>query len=415
MPKFNIITTSTCKIVLLLALVSFCNPVLWAQKNEKSDDDQIENQNESELDSDFKRYKELFTFHPNKKKAAKDSTLYASKFIVAPIVSFSPETSLALGAGAKYLFKFRGSGDETRTSNMPMSLRYTLNNQFILFSGFEIFTNQEKWVITGNIRFQNFPQLYYGIGRDTPKSNEEQYDFVQALFEPIVLKQVLVKHLFVGGGLRYNHIFNTELEENGLLETERPAGYNGSTSAGAEFAVLYDSRNNILNANNGWFLEFTHGFYGTALGGTQSFQLTRFDLRHFISLGKNKNSYSDILGFQFVGHFSNGNVPINELAAFGGDKILRGYRKGRYLERHLLATQVEYRKKFKNSRWGAVAFLGTGGVTDDVSKFSLGNFRPNFGVGVRFLLDKDENLNVRLDWGVGDEKSNIYLNLSEAF
>ncbi len=363
---------------------------------------------------DFNKFKELFTFHPNKKKAAADSTLYASKFIVAPVISFSPETSLALGVGAKYLFKFKGSGDETRTSNMPISLRYTLNNQFILFSGFEIFTNQEKWVIAGNIRFQNFPQLYYGIGHDTPKKNEERYDFVQALFEPILLKQV-VKHLYVGAGIRYNHIFNTEFVEDGLIDRERPLGFDGSTSAGAEFAILYDSRNNILNAKEGWFLEFTQGFYEKVLGGTNSFGLTRFDLRYFVSLSEKNNGYGDILGFQFKGHFSNGDTPVSELASFGGDKILRGYRKGRYLENHLLATQIEYRKNFKGSRWGAVAFLGTGVVADEVNNFRLKNFRPNGGIGLRFMLDREENLNLRADWGVGDEKSNIYLNLSEAF
>lgn len=375
----------------------------------------ISAQEENKFDKDLKKYKDLFTFHPNKKRASVDSTLYASKFIVAPVVSFSPETSLAFGAGAKYLFKFEGSGDETRTSNMPMSLRYTLNNQFILFSGFEIFTNQEKWVITGNIFFQNFPQLYYGIGRDTSKKNEELFNFFQALVEPILQKQVLFDHFFVGGGLRYNQIFNVDIYKTGLLDTQRPLGYNGSRSVGTEFAMLYDSRNNILNANRGWFLEFTHGFYGKSLGSTQNFELTRFDLRYFLSLSKQKDSYSNILGFQLKGHFSNGDVPIAELASFGGDKILRGYRKGRYLERHLIAAQVEYRKQFKNTRWGAVVFVGGGDLTDKLNSFKLKNIRPNGGFGLRFLLDKEENLNVRADLGIGNEKKNIYINLSEAF
>lgn len=372
-------------------------------------------QETNKFDKDLKKYKDLFTFHPNKKKASQDSTLYPSKFIVAPIVSFSPETSLAFGAGAKYLFKFAGSGDETRTSNMPMSFRYTLNNQFILFSGFEIFTNQEKWVITGNILFQNLPQLYYGIGRDTSKENEERFDFFQALVEPILQKQVLFDHFFVGAGIRYNRIFNVDINKTGLLDTNRPIGYNGSTSVGAEFAMLYDSRNNILNANRGWFLEFTHGIYRKSLGSTQNFELTRFDLRYFLSLSKQKDNYSNILAFQIKTHFSNGDVPITELASFGGDKILRGYRKGRYLERHLIATQVEYRKQFKNTRWGAVVFVGGGDVGDKLSSFKLKNIRPNGGFGLRFLLDKEENLNVRADLGIGNEKANVYLNLSEAF
>ncbi|UZO81550.1 outer membrane protein assembly factor [Aquimarina sp. ERC-38] len=361
---------------------------------------------------DFDNFKEFFTFHPNKKAAAADSTLYPSKFITAPVVSFSPETSLGFGIGAKYLFKFRGSGKETRTSNMPITLQYTLNNQFILFSGFEIFTNQEKWVITGNVTVQNYPRLYYGIGRDTSEDFEEEYNYFQALVEPILLKQAFTRYLFLGGGLRYNHIFNVEVEEEGQLAATMPEGFDGSTSVGVELAALYDNRNNILNAKQGWYLELTHGFYGKVLGGTNEFQLTRFDLRHYISPFKKNN---DVIGFQFKGHFSHKDVPFSELGLLGSSEILRGYREGRYVERNLLAGQVEYRKHFKNTRWGMVAFAGAGDVYGNLNEFKINNLRPNFGVGVRFLLDKVENLNIRVDWGFGDASNNVYLNIAEAF
>ena len=361
---------------------------------------------------DFEEFKEFFTFYPNKKAAAKDSTLYKSKFIVAPIISYSPETSLGFGVGAKYLFKFRGSGEETRTSNMPMTLQYTLKNQFIVYSGFEIFTNQEEWVIEGNLRFQNFPRLFYGIGRDTPDENEEEYDFFQLTVEPIFLKQLFTRYFFMGAGIRYNHIFNTSVVEDGLLDTNQPTGYNGSTSVGAEFAVLYDSRNNILNAQNGWYLEFTHGLYGKVLGGTHNFEFTRFDIRHFFKTSKKNN---DVLGFQFIGHFLHKDAPLSEYALFGGSEILRGYTEGRYVDRNLLAGQVEYRKNFKNSRFGLVAFAGTGDVYNSLDDFKISNLRPNFGVGLRFLLDKKENLNIRFDWGFGDSTNNVYLNIAEAF
>lgn len=99
---------------------------------------------ESKKETGLDKFVEYFTFYPNKDKVAKDSTLYLSKIITAPIVSYSPETSLGFGVGAKYLFKFKGSGDETRTSNMPVSMLYTLNNQFFIYSGFEIFYKSRR-------------------------------------------------------------------------------------------------------------------------------------------------------------------------------------------------------------------------------------------------------------------------------
>lgn len=361
---------------------------------------------------DIEGLKEFFTFYPNRKAAQKDSTLYPSKFIAAPVVSFSPETNFGFGTGAKYLFKFNGSGEETRVSNMPVSLRYTLNNQFIIYSGFEIFTNQEKWVIEGNLLFQNYPRLFYGIGRNALKENEEEYNYYQFLAEPIFLKQMFTRYLFIGAGFRYNQIYRTETEQNGLLSNSNLEGVNGSTSTGIEAAALYDSRNNILNAANGWYLEMTHGYYDTFLGGTQQFELTRFDLRHYFKVW---NESKDIMAFQFLGRFAHGNVPFNELALFGGDEILRGYREGRYVDNHLMAGQVEYRKRFAETRLGAVVFLGAGDVYGSLDEFKFKNLRPNYGLGLRFLIDKTENLNIRLDWGFGPSSNYVYLGIAEAF
>ncbi|WP_179019571.1 BamA/TamA family outer membrane protein [Winogradskyella forsetii] len=359
------------------------------------------------------KLKEIFTFYPNKKKAARDSTLYVQKFIAAPVFTYKPETNFAFGTGAKYLFKFDGSGDETRVSNMPMTLQYTLNSQFFLYSGFEVFTNQEKWVIEGNLLFQNYPRLYYGIGAETPIRNEEQYDYYQFLLEPIFLKRMFFRYLFVGAGFRYNHIFKTEFEPDGLIAQNQPNGFDGSTSVGAEVAMLYDSRSNILNAEDGWYFELTHGKYDKVLGGTDIFNLTRFDLRRYISVSeKNK----DILAFQVLGQFSRGDLPFSEYSFFGGKDIMRGYQEGRYVDRDLLATQVEYRKKFENSRWGLVAFAGTGDVYHNVNEFQFKNLKPNVGAGARFTIDKAENLNLRFDVGFGESgKSGFYFGIAEAF
>jgi len=363
------------------------------------------------LAQDFEELKDFFTWYPNKRAAALDSELYKSKLITAPVVSYSPETNFGFGVGAKYLFKFRGSGDETRTSNMPISFQYTLNNQFILYSGFEVFTNQEEWVFTGNVLFQNYPRLFYGLGRNTLSTNEVEYNYNQLLLEPIALKQLGLRYLFLGAGLRFNYIYNVNapLSEEYLNIT----GYEGSTSTGVELAALYDSRNNILNAQNGWYFILTHGIYSRILGGSQNFQLTKFDLRHYIKLFPQK---SDVLAFQLIGHFTHRNAPFGELALFGGDRMLRGYREGRFVDRNLLAAQIEYRKTFANSRWGYVLFAGAGDVAPEFDKFSLSEIKYNVGLGLRFMIDKPERLNLRLDWGKGQgSNNNIYFNIAESF
>lgn len=357
----------------------------------------------------LERFVEFFTLHPNRVAARQDSAIYPSKLILTPLVAFSPETSLEFGVGAKYLFKFRQSGPETRTSNMPLSFTYTLNNQILIFSGYEIFFNQEKYMLTGNARFKVFPQRFYGVGRDSPKSAEEEYLFSQLLIEPIFLKQVGLRYLFLGAGVRYNWVSNVTFEEESALAVSDISGANGSTSVGAELALVYDSRDNILTAHRGWYTELTHGFYGKVLGGTHQFQLTRIDVRKFVPLARHRT-----LAFQFLASFSYQDVPLSELSGLGGDDIMRGYYAGRYLDNHSIALQAEYRFRLYQ-RLGAVVFAGGGDVAHQVSEFAFGNIRPTVGIGLRFLIDKTEDLNLRFDYGFGRRTQNYYLQLAEAF
>jgi len=354
---------------------------------------------------------EFFTVRPNKHKVAADSTIYPSKIIIAPIISYSPETNLAFGMGNKVLFKMKGSGKETRTSNMPISIQYTLNNQFIIYSGFEIFSPGEKYMLTGNILFKSFPQLYYGIGRDTPESNEEEMEFNQILIEPIFLKRMFSDYLFVGGGIRYNKVYDVKYERDGILENTQVSGNLGSEVLGIELALVYDSRPNLINSSSGWYAEFTYGVYDQSFGSSQSFSLARLDLRKYINLSEKR---WEILAFQLITHFADDRAPLAELAYLGSEEIMRGYYEGRYIDKNIIALQTEYRRRIKG-RLGGVVFLGVGDVAPTISKFTFKNLRPSFGFGLRFLLERRENLNLRFDWGFGNDTNNYYLNVSEAF
>ena len=226
------------------------------------------------------------------------------------------------------------------------------------------------------------------------------------------MKQAFIRHLFIGAGIRYNKIYNTEFEEGGLLDTNRPLGFDGSVSMGVEAAALYDSRDMILNAHKGWYLELTHGYYDKVLSGTHRFQLSRIDLRHYRKLDDIGN---DVVAFQFFGRQVDNNAPINEYALFGSPEIMRGYREGRYTDRTMVAAQAEYRKTFKNSRWGAVAFLSVGDVMTDITDINFKDMKPSGGIGARFLVDAEERLNLRVDWGIANGSNHFYLGVAEAF
>jgi len=353
----------------------------------------------------------FLTVYPNKKAVERDSTIYPSKAIFTPIVSFAPETSLSFGVGMKGLFKLKGSGPDTRTSNIPITAQYTLENKYLFYSGFQIFFPGERYILAGNLRVQSFPSLYFGVGQDAPESNEEKFSYSRILFEPIFLKNLFIPKFYMGGGFRYSKVGNVEAEPGGLLENSEQPGALGSTSSGLQLAMIYDSRDNLLNAKKGVYIAITHGFYGKFMGSTQGYGLTRFDLRYYMQPLQSPNS---VLAFQFRTHFSYGDTPLQELGRFGGSSTMRGYFEGRYTDRDLFATQVEWRQKL-TPRWGVTAFVGFGGVAPTLNQFSIDKTHPAVGVGVRFLIDKKEDLNLRLDFGFGQKKVKNYFNIAEAF
>jgi len=44
------------------------------------------------------------------------------------------------------------------------------------------------------------------------------------------------------------------------------------------------------------------------------------------------------------------------------------------------------------------------------------NVKPNAGIGLRFLVDKNENTNLRLDYAIGkNNQSGFYISFGESF
>ncbi|MEL6142553.1 MAG: BamA/TamA family outer membrane protein, partial [Bacteroidota bacterium] len=354
-------------------------------------------------------------FEFNLGRPAPDSNHFVTKVVIAPIATYEPSTSLGLGLGGKMLFKFRGSGPETRTSNLPLSVTYTLNNQFIFYSGYTVFFNQEKYLLKGNLIYSDFPFPYHGIGSRTSKEDRLDIAYQQFLFQPLLLKK-LAPNFFVGGGIRYNTNFNTHLEK---AKGELPKGYDlqdslGSTSVGIEWAVTVDSRDNVLNATRGSFLEFTHGFYGKAFGGTHQFMLSSLNFRRYWKLSPNR---PDVLALGLYGRFAWEDAPPLELSSLGGEELLRGYQEGRYRDRIALFTQIEYRWQTFD-RIGFVFFGGAGDVGSRLGEFSFQNLKYSLGTGLRVKIIPSENLNVRFDYGLGfgaERDANFYLGIAESF
>lgn len=358
------------------------------------------------------RISKFFEFPLSKRT---DSTQFESKMVLAPVAQYEPATSLGLGIGGKLLFKPRGVGLDTRTSNIPFSFTYTLRNQVIFSSGYTVFFNHENYLLKGTLEFSQFPLKYFGIGNNTLEENSQEITYTNFLFEPLLLKKIR-PGLFLGGGVRYNTYQGVELNED---HGDSPAGTTlqdelGSTSLGVELAITVDNRDNVLNASEGIFAEFTHGLYSEAIGSTHNFMLTRLDYRQYFKVWDQR---PDILAFQFFSRLAWDGTPPLELSALGGPEIMRGFQEGRFRDSYAFFTQAEYRWQALD-RIGFVFFAGAGEVSSEFGNLSLGDLKYSLGSGLRITVVKSENLNIRFDYayGLGTESDrNFYLGIAESF
>lgn len=329
------------------------------------------------------------------------------KIIPLPALFYTPETRLGYGALTSGVFNL-GDKSTTRNSNVQLLAAYTLNDQIILQSKHNIFTKGEKYVFNGELSYYDFPILYYGIGNDTKEEFEENLQYQVVEFRERVLKQVK-PHLFVGVQYRFTNLYDLSYEPEYLIADKPLLESNTGKNSGLGFSIAFDNRDNVLNASSGNFFNVSSFYYQGAFGSDFEYNRYTLDLRKFQSIND-----KSVLAAQLYGEFNTSGTPFREMAQLGGDMIMRGYYNGRYRDNQQIALQGEYRRQILS--WlGITAFSGIGDVSEEFSAFDLEEFKWTAGAGLRFMVNKSDRLNIRVDYGFGESTSGFYFAFAEAF
>ena len=134
------------------------------------------------------------------------------------------------------------------------------------------------------------------------------------------------------------------------------------------------------------------------------------DARQYIPIGERNT-----IAIQVAADFNLGNVPFHQMAMLGGLVRLRGYYEGRFRDRNAIVTQVEWRMMPVVWRFGLTAFVAAGQVFDEFSNIRFDGIHWTAGGGIRYQLNKEERVHIRLDAGAGIDSWGIYFNVLEAF
>ena len=329
-----------------------------------------------------------------------------SGLIVLPAFFSSPETSVGLGAGGMYYFR-TDQDTTTKVSNIQAIFIYTFRNQLLTELPFTFFFNQNKYWLTGSINYYIYPFRYYGQGNNIDFEVFDNYD-ARYLRTDLNIYRRIAPDLYIGPkflATRYYSI--TSDGENGLL-TPEVTGFAPGMISGLGVGMILDRRNNLFSPDGGYYIEFSLFKYGKFVGSDYEFSNLWFDARKYVEVGEKKE-----LGFQLVHQSVTGSgIPFYNLASLGGSTMMRGYFSGAYRDQHYTAMQGEFRVHFLKYFVGS-AFAGIGTINSRLGSFN--NILPSGGVGVRWEIDKQERIRIRLDYAIGKGTSGFYININEAF
>jgi len=324
------------------------------------------------------------------------------KALPVPAFGYSPETKTSVGAVS--LFNIDLYKDTlTRSSNAKVKFIYTWLKQIIVELGWNYFFEQEEWFTYGNLHYSKYTDSYFGIGSSSDNSGRVIFESNRLILEFQLLKKVR-KKWFIGMETRHFNYFNFSTDQDTILYDELK---NGSRT-GIGWVIQNDNRNNLMTPTKGSFLKFSNNYN---FGNTNYSQII-VDGRKYFTCGDNtKQTFATRLYSKHI----IGTAPFYDLALIGGNSFVRGYFFGRFRDNNLTTIQAEYRATLF-WRIGIAAFGGTSLVYDHFKYINSSSYKPNAGLGLRILVDKEEGTNLRFDYAIGsDGETGFYISFGESF
>jgi outer membrane protein assembly factor BamA len=333
----------------------------------------------------------------------KDTILHRQITILpVPAFGYSPETSTYIGVVS--LFTLDLFDDSiTRTSNAKVEFNYTWKKQYITDLGWEAYTRKEQYYLKGRLTFSRYPDLYYGLGENTSEKDEISFDSRRFVFDGCFLK-ALHPNIFMGIVLRHLQYHLLHYSPDSFPQFPELESH---TNSGIGIRLMIDKRNHLLNT--------THGIYGDI-----NYTVNNSPAAYYHKIGFDGRYYHTFnemhtVAARLLGAFTFNDAPFYDLALLGGDNQARGYYLGRFRDKNLVSLQSEYRGTLYR-RWGYAFFGGTSKLFHDLSTTNLKNLKWNYGCGVRFMIDRKERTNLRIDYAFGNEGvSGLYISFGEAF
>jgi hypothetical protein len=346
---------------------------------------------------------------PKTEGTEEKETKSGGSFVIAPLPIVSP----ALGSGVipvlGYIFPLQPKDDKSPPSDIGAAGLITNNGTRGFGIGANLYLLQARYELEAGYGHGNLDYNLYGVGYDNgnqglklPLEQTGQFFFIKFLRD-------IGWKTYVGARFSTGSSFITVKPTSGKIPPIPPDVGLSTALRSIGIELSRDSSVNRFYPLQGSVLDFTGDFFMQGLGSKYSFQSYKFTFDKYISFGTRQ-----VLAYNLHLCGTGGSPPFYGNCIYGVSNELRGYTAGRYLDRYMLATQLEYRLVLP-WRFGVVGFGGAGGVAPGAVEWRANQSLPAGGTGIRYMLSKKYHVNLRTDFAWGKDNFTWAMGVGEAF
>lgn len=326
-------------------------------------------------------------------------------FIPGP--NYSATTGLGLGLLGTATYSADHTDPTLPRSNASVYSNMTTAGFFMVgLRGNHIFPH-ESFQLDYKVNLSTFSTSYWGMGYANADNDDNETDYRRNRINAMARFMVkLAPNTYIGPFVNYRVTQASDVNENFSYLWQGQDKTIHTYTAGLSFT--YDSRDFMLNASKGVFVQIDQTFTPRCFGnGKYNFSTTEATFATYGKLWKGA-----ILAGELHGQFNYGHIPWSQLATVGSNDRMRGYYEGRYNDKNVIEGQVELRQHIKG-RNGVVAWVALANAFPDFKNIAWRYTLPNAGVGYRWEFKK--RINIRVDYGFTRNGGGFIFNINEAF
>lgn len=317
-------------------------------------------------------------------------------YTISPVFGYDPTIGFIFGA-AGFLYPLK-----TPASYCDLQVMATAPGNIHLQSTYIRYSILKSTDFKFPVTFSTFPQYYFGEGNTT---SGDEYVIVSShqIFSRPELSLALPAHfntrLFVDYRYRKEnavHSKNNDPIDHRLFPDEQNLGI------GLSFHC--DTRDNPNATKLGFYGSIFYEHVSDLQSATSHADLLWGDFRYFHYIYSSRF----VLAARLSAGTNYGNPGYMTRYTLGGAEKLRGYYTNRFRGNHFYTAQLEFRFPLFG-RFSGVCFVDEGDISDSKPDDIL----ISYGAGIRFSIN--DNVALRLDYGLGKDQQGVFFTFGEAF